>query len=101
MKVEFYENCPKGFIEVEHLSCVIRGVHSQLKSLKDVKAELEKQAISLGCSAIIGFKYGQRDHAWWEFWWTIFDDNMSWYGEGIACKKKQDVKRNRNQETAI
>jgi len=89
MMMQFYEKeHPENLVPVKKISCDIHGIHAQLKSLKDVKQELARKAEALGCVAIIDFKYGQRDHAWWQFWWSLFDDNMSWYGEGIACKQK-------------
>ncbi|MCL2331645.1 MAG: hypothetical protein FWC61_03825 [Proteobacteria bacterium] len=87
--VEFYEKAyPKNLIPVERVACDLHGINAQLKTLRDVKLELARQAKALGCVAVIDFKYGQRDHAWWQFWGSLFNDNMSWYGEGMACKNK-------------
>lgn len=55
-------------------------VQSQLKTLKDVKDELARQAKRTGGNAIVDFEYGQRSVG---FFRSLFQlDDINWYGRG-------------------
>jgi hypothetical protein len=55
----------------------------QNSNLPEIKKMMAAQAKAAGANAIVGFKYGQRAHKWYQL--HIFKwDTESWYGEGIA-----------------
>jgi hypothetical protein len=57
---------------------------AQLKSLRDVKDNLVKQAKSKGYNAILDFTYGQKSR------WLAIDDVAFW-GKGCLANIPQDV----------
>lgn len=58
--------------------------NNQLKNLDDVKSQLADKAISLGANAIINFKYGQKNTSWLRSILLHTDDNVNWFGDGVA-----------------
>lgn len=56
---------------------------AQLKCLNDVKIELAKQAIGLGCNCVSEFKYGQKSR------WLAIDD-VAHFGNGMAIRLSPD-----------
>jgi len=80
------------FIEGDHLKA-IRGPHiecdlsfkigAQLKSLRDVKDNLAKQAKSLGYNTVLDFTYGQKSR------WLAIDDIAFW-GKGSLANLPQE-----------
>ena len=57
---------------------------AQLKSLRDVKDNLVKQAKSKGYNTILDFTYGQKNR-----WLAI--DNVAFWGKGCLANISQDV----------
>ena len=57
---------------------------AQLKSLRDVKSELVRQARNLGGNAIDNFTYGQK-HRW------LAIDDVAFWGKGTAVRLPADV----------
>ncbi len=64
--------------------------NNQLKNLDNVKAQLVAKAKQLGSNAIADFKYGQKNISWFKSMLLAFDDNVNWYGSGIAIKLDED-----------
>lgn len=56
----------------------------QNSNLNEIKTMMAKYARSAGANAIVGFKYGQRSHKWWQLVFTFKWDSEAWYGEGDA-----------------
>ena len=52
-------------------------IGAQLKSLRDVKAELASKAVSFNCNCVSQFKYGQKSR------WLAIDD-VAHFGNGVA-----------------
>ena len=79
----FTEAAIPNAVRIKHLSVEISRQNSNLIAVKERLAE---EARSLGASALMNFKYGQRGHAWWEQVLTFKWDTESWHGEGDAVK---------------
>lgn len=60
--------------------------NNQLKNLDNVKSQLADKAKLLGANAVIEFKYGQKSTTWLRSMILRLDDNINWYGSGIAVK---------------
>ena len=58
--------------------------NSQIQTLDCVKDQLIEQTLALGGNAIIDFKYGQKSSGWFESFLFNLDDNIKWYGSGLA-----------------
>ncbi|MHB1297313.1 MAG: hypothetical protein ACYC0B_02190 [Gemmatimonadaceae bacterium] len=56
-------------------------ISRQNATLTDVKHALALRAVKAGGNAIVGFRYGQRAHSWWELLLLKWDTE-SWYGRG-------------------
>jgi hypothetical protein len=69
---------------------VLRHVHVEVSrqnaDLTEVKTRLAQQAKTLGATAIVNFRYGQKKHEWWKLMFTFKWDTESWHGEGDAVK---------------
>lgn len=76
-----------GFIEYKK----DKLYNNQLQNLNDVKKQLSEKAKKLGANAIINFKYGQKSTTWWRSFILAFDDNVNWYGSGIAVKLNDEL----------
>lgn len=59
--------------------------NSQLQTLDCVKDQLVEKAIAMGGNAIVSFKYGQKASGWFKSSLFSLDDNIKWYGSGIAA----------------
>ena len=57
---------------------------AQLKSLRDVKSNLAKQARAYGCNAVLNFTYGQKSR------WLAIDD-VAFFGKGVAALLPQHI----------
>jgi len=79
----FIEGRPPNCRTIRPVRIEIGGillVQSQLKTLKDVKDEMARQAKQAGGNAIVDFQYGQRSVGWFR---SIFQlDDINWYGTG-------------------
>lgn len=60
--------------------------NNQLKNLDNVKAQLAHKAKQMGANVIADFKYGQKNTSWFRSFLLAFDDNINWYGSGVAIK---------------
>lgn len=56
----------------------------QNANLQEIKALMAREAKACGANAIVGFRYGQRSHKWWQQAFTLKWDTESWFGEGDA-----------------
>lgn len=83
----FVEGRPGNCRTIRAIRIEIGGillVQSQLKTLKDVKDEMARQAKQAGGNAIVDFQYGQRSVGWLR---SIFQlDDISWYGTGAITQ---------------
>lgn len=64
--------------------------NNQLKNLDDVKSQLADKAIALGANAVINFKYGQKNTSWFRSIFMQTDDNVNWFGDGVAVLLDQN-----------
>ena len=64
--------------------------NNQLKNLDDVKAQLAQKTKELGGNAVVNFKYGQKNTSWIKSLLLRFDDNVNWFGEGMAVLLPED-----------
>ena len=58
----------------------------QNSNLTEIKRLMAAEAARLGANAIVGFRYGQRAHKWWQQAFTFKWDTESWFGEGEAVR---------------
>lgn len=69
---------------------VLRHLHVEISrqnsNLLEVKERLAQEAKSLGATAIMNFRYGQKKHEWWQLVFTFKWDTESWHGEGDAVR---------------
>ena len=67
---------------------VLRAIHIQKSrqnlNLGVIKELMADEARHAGANAIVGFRYGQRAHKWWQQAFTFKWDTESWHGEGQA-----------------
>jgi uncharacterized protein YbjQ (UPF0145 family) len=61
-------------------------VSRQNSNLTEVKRRMAHDARTMGANVVMGFRYGQRKHAWWENLLTLKWDTESWHGEGDAAR---------------
>ena len=98
-----YTSIYKGiiFIEGEEPSAKILGqveykklfsFNSHIQTLDCVKDQLIEQTIALGGNAIINFKYGQKSSSWFTSSLFSLDDNIKWYGNGLAAIISEETK---------
>ncbi|MBO5224347.1 MAG: hypothetical protein J6C23_07545 [Clostridia bacterium] len=59
--------------------------NSQNQTIDYVKDQLVKKTIALGGNAVIHFKYGQKSVGWFKSILLGFDDDIQWYGSGLAA----------------
>lgn len=79
----FTESSIQNTMPIKHLHVEISRQNSDLG---EVKRLLAKQATSIGATAIINFRYGQKKHTWFQQAFTFKWDTESWHGEGDAIK---------------
>lgn len=66
--------------------------NSQLKTIECVKDQLIEKTIAMGGNAIIEFKYGQKSSSWIKSSLFSLDDNVEWYGTGLAVVIPQETR---------
>ena len=64
--------------------------NQQLKNLDCVKEQLADKTISMGGNAVMAFEYGQKSTNWLRSMCLRLDDNINWYGSGIAIALSQE-----------
>lgn len=63
------------FVELNHMF-----QQNHLKTLDDVKREMNKQVRAAGGNCVVEFKYGQKSC----FWKSLFGmDDIQWFGSGL------------------
>ena len=72
---------PPGVIVIRKISV---SRNRQNSNLNEIKSMMAREARSAGANSIVGFKYGQRSHKWWQLVFTFKWDSEAWYGEGDA-----------------
>lgn len=56
---------------------------SQLKSLDTLKQSMAEQAKSVGCNAVLNFRYGQKN----TFWRSLLSiDDVWWHASGLMAR---------------
>lgn len=99
-----YVSIYKGilFVESYEPSAMILGnveykksfsFNSQLQTLDCVKEQLVEKVVALGGNAIINFQYGQKSSGWFKSSLFSLDDNIKWYGSGIAAIISEERKK--------
>ena len=78
--------------------------NSQIQTIDCVKDQLVEKTVALGGNAVINFKYGQKSSGWFKSILLGFDDDIKWYGSGLASilpeeKKKEIISRFNNITT--
>lgn len=68
------------------LGTVLVTINRQNANLLEVKSRMAADAKRMGANAIVGFKYGQRSHKWWQLIFTFKWDSEGWFGEGTAVR---------------
>ena len=74
--------------------------NAQSRTLDCVKDQLMEKAISMGANAIMDFNYGQKSSGWFKSSLFSLDDNIKWYGSGIAVIISEDRKQEILQKQA-
>ena len=81
--VEGYEPSAKLLGSIEYKKNF--SFNAQMKTLDCVKDQLVERAMELGGNAVVDFKYGQKTSSFFKSWLFISDDNIKWFGNGIAA----------------
>ena len=81
--VEGFEPNAKFLGEIEYNKNFSFG--QQDKTINCVKEQLAEKTCALGGNAVINFKYGQKSSGWLKSMLFSLDDNIKWYGNGIAA----------------
>ncbi len=68
------------------LSKIAVNRNRQNSNLGEIKQLMAEQARAVGANAIVGFRYGQRTHKWWQQAFTFKWDTEAWFGEGDAVR---------------
>ena len=79
--VFFTESSIANAVVIRHLSTEISR---QNADLRQVRKNLANEALAANANYIMNFKYGQKQHPWWQLVFTLKWDTESWYGEGDA-----------------
>lgn len=58
--------------------------NAQIQTLDVVKDQLVEKTLALGGNAVVNFKYGQKSSGWFKSSLFSLDDNIKWYGNGLA-----------------
>ena len=96
-----YISVYKGFIFIEGSEPSARllgkveykknfSFNSQIQTIDSVKEQLLQKAYAMGGNAVVEFKYGQKSSGWFKSSLFSLDDNIKWYGDGIAAILPQD-----------
>ncbi len=82
--VRFDERQPPGFRALGRIDTTLNNAfgQDQLKSLRDVKDVMARQAIEMGANYIANFTYGQKNGSFLQQLWSV--DNVLWYASGDA-----------------
>lgn len=80
--IEGLEQTAKILGKVEYKK--LFSFNAQVQTLDCVKDQLVEQTIALGGNAVIDFKYGQKSSGWFKSSLFSLDDNIKWYGNGLA-----------------
>ena len=67
--------------------------NSQIQTLDCVKDQLVEKTIALGGNAIVNFKYGQKSSGWFKSSLFSLDDNIKWYGNGLAAILPEETRK--------
>ena len=86
--VFFTESLPSPGMQVLTTINVTRN--RQNSNLIEVKQLMAASAKAAGANAVLGFRYGQRAHKWWQQAFTFKWDSESWFGEGVAVVLDRD-----------
>lgn len=82
--VEGFEANAQLLGEIEYKKTFSFG--QQDKTINCVKEQLYEKTRALGGNAVVNFKYGQKSCGWFKASLFSLDDNIKWYGSGIAAK---------------
>ncbi len=80
--ITYVEGTPSGVQIIQPVSVELNHMfrQNQLKSLDDVKRQMNKLAREAGGNCIVEFKYGQKS----SFWKSMFGmDDILWFGTGF------------------
>ena len=88
--IEGVEQTAKVLGRVEYKK--LFSFNAQVQTLDCVKDQLIEKTIALGGNAIIDFKYGQKSSGWFKSSLFSLDDNIKWYGSGIAVILPEETK---------
>lgn len=91
-----YTTLYKGivFVEGDEPSAKILGAveykkmfsyNAQSQTLNCVRDQLVEKTKALGGNAVVCFKYGQKTSGWFKSSLLSLDDNIKWYGSGLAA----------------
>ena len=64
--------------------------NAQLLTLNDVKDQLVEKTVAMGGNAVVKFEYGQKSSGWFKSSLFSLDDNIKWYGSGVAAILPQE-----------
>lgn len=67
--------------------------NSQSKTIDCVKDQLVEKTIELGGNAILNFTYGQKSSGWFKASLFALDDDIKWYGNGVAAILPEERKK--------
>ncbi len=81
--IEGYEPSAKMIMNIEYKKAF--SFNSQIQTLDCVKDQLVEKTVALGGNAVINFKYGQKSSGWFKSSLFSLDDNIKWYGSGVAA----------------
>ena len=69
--------------------------NSQIQTLECVKDQLVQRTLELGGNAVVNFQYGQKSSSCCGSFLCSLDDNVRWYGDGLAAiipeERKQEM----------
>jgi len=83
--VTYIEGMPANVQLIKQIRIELNHMFSQnqLKTLDDVKREMNKLVLQAGGNCVVDFKYGQTS----SFWKSIFGmDDILWYGHGCVAR---------------
>jgi hypothetical protein len=83
--IVYIEGRPSGARIIQPISVELNHMFRQnlLKTLDDVKREMNKLTVAAGGNCIVDFKYGQKS----SFWKSMFGmDDILWYGNGMIAQ---------------
>ena len=81
--IEGYEPTANILGKVEYKKIFSYG--AQDKTINCVKDQLLEKARSMGANAVVEFQYGQKSSGWFKSSLLGLDDNIKWYGSGMAA----------------